>query len=65
MGEDIEKKWCNIENITYKAANEDLRKRSRKKRTKNLKIWNEDIVIAIDEKQNTYQIFLQRKCDRT
>ena len=65
MGEDIEKKWWNIENITHNAANEDLRKRSRKKRTKNLKIWNEDIVIAIDEKQNTYQIFLQRKCDRT
>ena len=35
------------------------------KRTKVLKIWNENIENAINEKQNSYRNFLQRKCDET
>ena len=32
---------------------------------KGLRIWNEVIQKAIKEKQNVYQSFLQRKCNKT
>ena len=48
-----------------KAINEALGKRNKTKRIKGLRIQNEVIENAINEKQNAFQNFLQRKCDET
>ena len=49
----------------HKAPNEAFDERNKTERTKGLRIWNEVIENAIKEKQNAYQNFLQRKCDKT
>jgi hypothetical protein len=62
---EIEQEWKNIKTCIYKAAEESLGKKFKRKNPKSLKIWNEEIETAIQEKKKAYLIYLQKRTPST
>jgi hypothetical protein len=55
----IEQEWKNIKTCIYRAAEESLGK-NLKEKIKRLRIWNEEIETAIQEKKKAYLTYLQK-----
>ena len=55
----IEKEWENMKIATEKAANEATGTKKKYRRKKGLRIWNEEIKYAIENKRAAYQKYLQ------
>ena len=60
ISNDIDKEWNNIRTCIEKAAIEAIRKKKRIRNKKGLRVWNEELLIAINEKQKAYIEFLQK-----
>jgi predicted DsbA family dithiol-disulfide isomerase len=55
----IDKEWENIKTAMKKAANEPIGIKKKYRRKKGLRIWNEEIKNAIENKRRAYQKYLQ------
>jgi hypothetical protein len=55
----IDKEWENIKTAIKKAANEAIGTKKKYRRKKGLRIWNEEIKNAIENKRTAYQKYLQ------
>jgi hypothetical protein len=58
---EIEQEWRNIKTCIYKAAEESLGKKFKRKKPKRLRIWNEGTETAIQEKKKAYLTYLQKR----
>jgi hypothetical protein len=56
----IDKEWENIKMAIKKAANEALGTKKKYRRKKGLRIWNEDIKNAIENRRTAYQKITSR-----
>jgi len=59
MASTIDKEWENIKISIKKAANEAIGTKTKYRRKKGLRIWNEEIRNVIANKRTAYQIYLQ------
>ena len=61
----IDKEWENIKISIKKAANEAIGTKKKYRRKKGLRIWNEEIKNAIENKRTAYQKYLQNPSEET
>jgi hypothetical protein len=58
---EIEQEWKNIKTCIYKAAEESLGKKIKRKNPKRLRIWNEEIETATREEKRLFNIYTKKK----
>lgn len=59
----MNRKWQNIRNGIGKVRYEVLGKRYKNKRRGELRIWNDGIQVAIQQKDKTYRKYLQKRTE--
>jgi len=59
-----DKEWKNIKVAIKKAANEAIGTEKKYRRKKGLRIWNEEIKNAIENKRTAYQKYLQNPIEK-
>jgi hypothetical protein len=58
---ETEQEWKNIKTCIYKVAEESLGKKFKRKNPERLRIWNEEIETATQEKKKAYITHLQKR----
>lgn len=58
---EINEEWGNISRMIHKAAEETLGKKKKFRKRTGLKIWNDEISVAVNEKQTAYIKLLQNR----